>query len=118
VPDGQQALSVLARVEARSALARKLRLAEITASEADDFEVAFQSLYANKILWEIDEAVLSLAADLLSRNALRSLDALQLASVILFRSYLLSADNLLFIASDNRLLAAAAAESLPTWNPA
>ncbi|MES2392540.1 MAG: type II toxin-antitoxin system VapC family toxin [Acidobacteriota bacterium] len=117
VPESQQTLSVLARVEVNSALARKVREGEITSDEAATYQNKFQSSCVDRILWEIDEPVVNLAIDLLHRYALRSLDALQLSAVLLFRRYLSPTDTLLFIASDARLLAAATTESLSVWDP-
>lgn len=67
--------------------------------------------------WDLSEAVLDQAGDLIKRRGLRSLDSLQLASALHFGKYLLPGDSLLFITSDQRLLEAAAAEGLATWNP-
>ncbi len=65
----------------------------------------------------IDESVIDFASGVIARHALRSLDALQLASALSIREGLESDEDLLFIATDERLLRAASAEGIPTWNP-
>ena len=66
----------------------------------------------------LDEHVIHLASLVIDRHALRSLDAIQLASALALRDELEQGNVPLFIASDHRLLEAARVENLPTWNPA
>ena len=118
IPDIRKVVSVLAELEVRSALERKLLLKEIDPST---YRIAIaelrQTLERYPVL-AIPRPVIRLAADLIGRNRLRSLDSLQLASAVLAAKELEPSNDLLFIASDTRLLAAATAESLPCWNPA
>jgi len=60
---------------------------------------------------------LQLARELVDRRNLRALDSIQLAICLLVRRELDPSDAFLFISSDERLLRAAEAEGLNTWNP-
>jgi predicted nucleic acid-binding protein len=118
IPDDQKSVSVLATLEVRSALERRLRFGEIG---PDSFATALQDLLQTLLRFSvisIDSLVVDLAARLIGPHQLRSLDALQLASALLVQDEVPAADSFLFIASDHRLLAAAFAENLPTWDPA
>lgn len=109
---------MLATLEVRSAFERRLRLGEIS---PEAFDIALHNLadITQRISRvPIEENVLTLAAEIIGRNMLRSLDAIQLASVMLAVQELELEDELVFIASDHRLLAAAAAEGIATWDPA
>lgn len=111
------AFSVLAEVEVRSALHRRSRNRELTRGE---LRIALEDLEGLSPAWlsvGLDDRVIQLAAEVIARHALRSLDALQLASALSLRESLLSGEDLLFIAADKRLLAAASAEGLAIWNP-
>ncbi len=57
------------------------------------------------------------AARLIDRHLLRSLDAVQLATAVIFRKSLPEFSELKFISSDEELLLAATAEGLSVWQP-
>jgi hypothetical protein len=75
-----------------------------------------ETLDASYVL-SLTSTVLHLASELLARHVLRSLDAIQLASAMLWRYELEKGHRLLFIACDRRLLSAAALEGFIVWNP-
>ncbi len=73
--------------------------------------------YSRTLRWNVRDELLNLAAALVFRRTLRTLDSLQLASALQVKQFLGHEDDLLFIASDHRLLACAVAEGLETWDP-
>ena len=118
IGDDAKAMSPLTQVEVRSALQRRFRNGEIT---PDAFRVAVAEIQLVSTRWirvPLDEHVIHLASLVIDRHALRSLDALQLASALALRDEIEQGDTLLFIAADHRLLEAARAENLTTWDPA
>jgi predicted nucleic acid-binding protein len=115
--DDAKASSTLGQVEARSAIQRRLRNLEF---DLDAASTALSDLEQVSGLWvriAMDDRVINFASGVISRHALRSLDALQLASARALREELDESDDLLFIACDKRLLTAATAEHLTVWNP-
>jgi predicted nucleic acid-binding protein len=64
----------------------------------------------------ITKEVQELASSIVDRQTLRALDAIQLATALLANRSP-GAKDLQFISSDDKLLLAAAAEGLNTWNP-
>ncbi len=64
----------------------------------------------------VTESVEELATSIVDRQTLRALDAIQLATALL-TSQIGAANDIQFISSDDKLLVAAAAEGLDTWNP-
>lgn len=63
---------------------------------------------------ELRSEVLTLARDLIQRHTLRGFDAIHLASALILHAGL--RDDVMLVASDDRLLRAAAAEHLPILN--
>jgi predicted nucleic acid-binding protein len=118
IEDTEKIISILAQVEATSAIQRRFRNRELS---LDSFRAAAAELVDIGTRWPripIDEFVLETAFGIITRHSLRSLDALQLASAVTFRQGLASYEqDLLFIACDKRLLTAATAERLTVWNP-
>ncbi len=109
-------LSQLTIVEISSALARKQRLAQISATDAAQRRIDFLSdVETAYLMVQLDEAVLHRASDLTGKYPLRSLDAIQLASAI--EASMILNEPMTFICADNNLLAAAAAEGFTTDNP-
>jgi predicted nucleic acid-binding protein len=94
-----------------------LRNAEIVMDQHSAAIAKLSLISAKWLRLTMDESVIDFASGVISRHALRSLDALQLASALSMHEELQSGDTLLFIAADKRLLTAAAAEGLPIWNP-
>ena len=70
-------------------------------------------------IFPVNQIVIDLAGDLIERLALRTLDAIQLATALAARQFLVTRGfpEIVFIAADDRLLQAAAAEGLATENP-
>ena len=116
--DREKVISALAPIEVRSAIRRRERLGDISDAHADQALSALLAESRRLVEQPLSSDVLSRAAALLDRHALRSLDALQLATSLVLREQLLHNEELLFICSDNRLIEAAAAENLKTYNPA
>jgi hypothetical protein len=115
--DDAKAISTLGQVEARSAIQLRLRNLEF---DLDAASTALSDLEQVSALWvriAMDDRVINFASGVISRHALRSLDALQLASARALREELDESDDLLFIACDKRLLTAATAEHRTVWNP-
>jgi len=65
--------------------------------------------------YSVTKAAEELATSIVDRQTLRALDAIQLASTLL-ASQSTGANDIQFISSDDKLLAAAA-EGFDTWNP-
>jgi uncharacterized protein len=115
--DDSKAFSLLGQVEVRSALQRRLRNSEMS---PDQHLAALSKLHEVSAAWlriPIDEHVVEIATEVIARHALRSLDAIQLASALSVQEQLITGESLLFIACDKRLLTAASAEGLTIWNP-
>jgi predicted nucleic acid-binding protein len=115
--DDSKAIATLAQVEVRSAIQRRFRNRQLTSKA---LALALSDLEEITTLWvrvPMDDLVIERASGVIARHALRSLDALQLASALVLREELDNGEGILFIASDKKLLAAAAAEGLTTWDP-
>lgn len=109
-------LSQLAIVEISSAIARKQRLAQISASDAAQRRIDFLSdAEMSYLTVPLDVTLLQRASGLTAKHPLRSLDAIQLASAIEASAIL--GEPMSFISADNNLLAVAAAEGFTTDNP-
>ncbi|MCC6454665.1 MAG: type II toxin-antitoxin system VapC family toxin [Caldilineaceae bacterium] len=108
-------------VEVCSALNRRLREGHINASEyqglLDQFVFLCRSVYS---VVPCTQYVIERSCSILERQPLRILDAVHLATALIANEQLtkLNEPELVFLASDHRLLAAALAEGLPAFNPA
>jgi hypothetical protein len=101
-------VSTITWVEFHSALRRRVRERSLTAAQARTAVVSFHALWATFARLPVEDEVLRLGAELVSKHPLRSLDAIQLASAsILSEGRHREAR---FATSDVRQLAAAAAE--------
>jgi predicted nucleic acid-binding protein len=110
----------LSVAEVLSAMNRRRREANITAAEYAKFSGDFLSFVETDYeMVEMSDAVLLGAQRLLENYPLRAGDAIQLASALLAKSGLQSANlpALIFLASDARLLTAATSEGLQTDDP-
>jgi len=110
----------LSVAEVLSALNRRRREANITATEYAKFSGDFLSFVETDYeMFELSDAVLLEAQRLLETYPLRAGDAIQLASALLANAQLQTANlpALIFLASDARLLTAATSEGLPTDDP-
>ncbi|MDQ3749934.1 MAG: type II toxin-antitoxin system VapC family toxin [Acidobacteriota bacterium] len=110
----------LSVAEALSAMNRRRREANITATEYTKFSGDFLSFVETDYeMVKLSDAVLLEAQRLLETHPLRAGDAIQLASALLANAQLQSANlpALIFLASDARLLTAANSEGLQTDDP-
>ena len=109
----------IAPIEFASALYRRLRAGELTGAEVT---ILLRSYVAHShqdyLLVPYSDALMARAATLVARQALRTLDAVQLASALELRDKLpLEELPLCFMAADDRLLNAAREEHLQVVNP-
>lgn len=107
-------------VEVLSAMNRRQREASISAAEYAKFSGDFLAFAETDYrIFELTDTVLIEAQRLLETHPLRAGDAIQLASALLANAGLQSANlpALIFLASDARLLTAAASEGLQTDDP-
>ena len=110
-------VSVLAAIEVRSAIRRRERDEDINPTDATTVIAALVQETGRIIESPISPPVLAEASGVIDRNQLRASDAVQLGSAIVAREAIGSGDELRFVASDNRLLSAAAKEGFQVWNP-
>jgi uncharacterized protein (TIGR03382 family) len=112
--------SALAGVEAVSALARRRREGALSAEQyaalRDDFLAHYGQEYQ---VVPLTDPLQALARTLLERHPLRAYDAIHLAAAQLVAAQLVAAgmDAPIFLAADERLLAAARAEGLSADTP-
>jgi uncharacterized protein len=93
--------------EARAALAQAQRLGRITARQLRDAVTAFDALFDEIDLVEVDDALARRAGDLAEVRQLRGYDAVHLAAADRVRD-----PNVVVIAGDGTLLGAAVAEGM------
>jgi predicted nucleic acid-binding protein len=110
-------VSVLARVEATSAICRMRQRKLIDAARMSQALDALALKMHSVVEQPIDKQVLLISADLIVRYNLRALDGVQLASALVARLERAGSE-MRFIASDNALLEAARREGFQTWDPA
>lgn len=113
----QVAIACVTHIETRSVLQRRLRNLQIS---QDAFRYAADAVALVSTSWielPMGLAEKEQALGVVARHALRSLDAIQLGSALELRRASLPEDEVVFLASDERLLAAATADGLLTWNP-
>ncbi len=113
-------ISHLTLIEMRSAFQRRLREGALTPSELSQLHDAFRVDCLNEYqIFPVNQPVIELAGDLIERRALRTLDAVQLATALTSRQFLVARGfpDVCFIAADDRLLRAALAEGLTTDDP-
>ncbi|HXQ23205.1 MAG TPA: type II toxin-antitoxin system VapC family toxin [Candidatus Acidoferrales bacterium] len=111
-------ISELAAVELQSALARKVRTGEITVQAEEEPVRNFEQDCADRFVIEpLTSAVVQQAKDLLKKHghqrALRSLDALQVATFAIVRAR----EEAVFVCADGRLCGVAKAEGSSALNP-
>lgn len=110
-----QAVSVLAFAEVHATFARRRREALLLAPEHEQLQLAFADDWEELTQVQVGAAVLEFVPGLCKRHPLWGADAVHLASALFLREEGLE---VLFACSDRNLLEAAAAEGLPTFNPA
>ena len=109
----------LTPLEVASALYRRLRSREISPAELSFLLRAYVAhCHEDYLLLPYSDALMDRASALIARNALRALDALQLASALELRDSLpAEAHPLAFLSADDRLLEAAREEHFQAENP-
>jgi len=116
--DATLVISELATVELRSALARKVRTGEITVQAEEEVVRNFDQDCADRFMSEpLTSAVVHQAKELLKKHghqrALRSLDAIQLATFAIVRAR----EEVVFVCADGRLCGIVEAEGHSALNP-
>lgn len=109
----------IAPVEFASAIYRRHRGGELTIDETTTLLRSYAAhAHQEYLLVPYSDALMAKAAMLVSRSALRTVDAVQLACALELRDMLPLEDlPVCFIAADDRLLNAARAEHLQVLNP-
>jgi predicted nucleic acid-binding protein len=106
------ATSRVTLVEVAAALARRAREGALTSERCAALLADLRADLAHAALVAVDDDVLDRAGELCSRYALRTLDALHLASALEVRNHL--GPDVAFVCADRRLLAAAGETGLAT----
>jgi len=114
----QKAISSLTELEVRSAIRRRERSGDLSEENASIALVALARELTALHVEDITGAVLQAAATVIDDQGLRALDAIQLATALHAKRSPDAAAEFQFVGSDERLLRAAEAEGLNTWNPA
>jgi predicted nucleic acid-binding protein len=107
-------------VEVQSALARRHREGSLTADQIAGSIRAFRYDWdIQYLVVDLDQPLVELAGQLVSRHALRAYDAVQVACALRVQPSFSGSryTSLTFVAADDRLPAAAEAEGLQTDNP-
>jgi predicted nucleic acid-binding protein len=116
--DHQKAISALAVLEIHSAIRRRQYSGDTPAAAADQAIAILNSEMRRVVEYPLSSIVLDEASVLIDRQNVRALDALHLATALIAARTLNPGDTVQFVASDQRLLKAAMAEGLETWDPA
>jgi uncharacterized protein len=114
------AVLALSRVECVSAIRRRLQEGDLQQSDAESVERQLDRHMAFRfVIQPVTDRVLDEAVALLRQHPLRAFDALQLAGflVLVSMSSADPADPPIFVAADERLLAAARARAVQVHNP-
>lgn len=109
-------MSSVSRVELQSVLVRLQNMQLLTSAAADRIYPVMERAWSKVEAVAITDDVLALARTLVRQHQLRTLDSLQLSCAMSARRD--SGQAVLFVAADDRLLAAAEAEGFPVFNPA
>ncbi|MGO9606272.1 MAG: type II toxin-antitoxin system VapC family toxin [Candidatus Binataceae bacterium] len=104
------ATSKVAYAEVHAGLARKLRARALTPTAYRRVAASFEGDWRAIVRVEVTDALLLIVRDLARRHPLRGFDAIHLASALRLRDQL--GEDVRFVAADDRLLIAAAAEDL------
>lgn len=112
--EGAPGTATIAYAEVYSGLVRRRREGSVTEAHYARISNQFEQDWPTCIQVELQKDVLELARDLLQRHALRSFDAVHLASALSLAREL--GERVTFVAADERLLRAAASERLVTVN--
>jgi predicted nucleic acid-binding protein len=115
--DRHRTISILADIEVRSAIRRRQATGDIAHHDAESALASLTQEARCIVQQPLSQPVIDQSIAIIDRQALRALDAIQLASALVVRKALKPHDSLVFVASDKRLLEAAAAEGLNIWDP-
>jgi predicted nucleic acid-binding protein len=115
IEEGPTATAAVAFTEVYAGLARKRRARELTETAFKSACRQFEAEWPAYVRVALRDDVLLLARDLIQRHPLRGFDAIHLASALILQAAL--AEDMTFVASDDRLLMAARAERLRATNP-
>jgi predicted nucleic acid-binding protein len=112
---GVVATSKIAYAEAYAGLTRRRREGHFSEKEYRVVCRNFEKEWRAYLRVDLKDDVLTLARDVIKRNPLRGFDAVHLASALHLARGL--GEQVVFVASDSRLLGAARREKLQVWNP-
>ena len=112
----QKLVSSLGVVEVHSAIRRRERAGDLTPAHAGEALAGLAAEFALMTEQTINSSVIEAAKQMLDRHGLRALDSVQLASCWVGR-ITSGITDIVFVASDQVLLDAAAAEGFQTFNP-
>jgi predicted nucleic acid-binding protein len=112
----QKLLSSLGFIEVHSAIRRRERAGELTPAHADQAIGIMSAEIPLMMEQTMNPSVIETSRLMIDRHGLRALDAVQLASCHVARATIGLTD-VVFVASDNALLAAARKEDFEVWNP-
>lgn len=106
------ASSRISQVEIVSALVRRSREGALSEAQREAAVAALEADFSALLVVELSSEVIARAIALLRRHRIRAGDAIQLASALHLRDAL--HEGMVFVAFDERLMAAASAEGLST----
>ena len=112
----QKLLSSLGFVEVHSAIRRRERARELAPAHADQAIAIMSAEIPLMMEQTINSSVVETSRLMIDRHGLRALDAVQLASCHVARATI-GFSNIVFVASDKALLAAARSEDFEVWDP-
>lgn len=108
--------SILSFAEIHAVFARKASERTISSMAKKLLIRSFESDWQSMVVVHVNDVILPVVRDVLSRHNLRGADAVHLASG-LYLARRTKCPKLCFGCADDRLLKAAAAEGLLAWNP-
>ena len=109
------AVSRLAYAEALSALTRRHKAGDISTRSFEKIKPAFKSDWDRLLIIELGIEVWGFVDRIIARHALKAADSIHLSTALMLKQKLKT--ELIFIASDIELLAAAQKEKLKIINP-
>ena len=113
----QVTICAVTRVEVRSAIRRRERAKEVSATDAAKaLSILDRDCGSKFVMQPVNETALHFAAECLDRYPLRAYDAIQLGSAMAARSTI--GELVSFVSSDAALLKAAEAEGFAVYDPA
>ena len=112
----QKLLSSLGFIEVHSAIRRRERTGELSPAHADQALAIMSAEIPLMMEQTMNSSVIETSKLMIDRHKLRALDAVQLASCHVARATS-GFPEMVFVASDKALLAAAQNEGFDVWNP-